>query len=267
MKILSLLIAGISVLPLHGQNPPADPYRAGTAAPAAAEAPETQNISICYEAFSLPLATAAKLQREQLPDSELYKQLVAAVEKEAARQETFVVLRSKSGQRATADSVSEEIYPAEANPPQLPNSVGVAISPPAEKDTPPPAPDASKLRNAADLSAFKGVQTPATPSAFQTRNCGVGLEIEPTLSDDLRTVDLRLAPDRTIHTGRESWGQGLSQIEQPVFESQRINTNFSARINQPFLAGTTNRPPVSKADPDSANRVWFAFVTVTLAKP
>jgi hypothetical protein len=52
----------------------------------------------------------------------------------------------------------------------------------------------------------------------------------------------------------------------PDFDTQRIHTSSTLRLDQPFLLGTISRPPVSKVDPDSSNRVWYAFVTGTLAK-
>lgn len=267
MKLKTLLIAGLTIISLHGQEQPADPFRASKTADAPARSTVPANISICYEAFSLPLAMAAKLQRQQLGDSDLYKQLVAAVEKNTARQETFVLLRAKSGQKATTESISETIYPTEYAPPELPNSVGVATSPPTVKDTPAPAQDAAKLKDAPELVSMDGVKTPATPSKFETRNVGTTLEIEPTLGGDDKVLDVRLVPETVTLVGRSSWGQGLSTTEMPTFESQRLNMAFSAQVNQPFLLGTVSRPPVSKVDPDSANRVWFAFVTGTLAKP
>ncbi|MEO5917634.1 MAG: hypothetical protein ABIS50_25615 [Luteolibacter sp.] len=268
MKTHLLLITALAATSLHAQEKPADPYREPKKDAASVEqsAPYV-DISICCETFSLPLAVAAKLQRQQLPDSELYKQLLASVEKQTARQESFTVLRGKSGQKSTAESISEQIYPKEYEPAELPNSVGVAMSPPDAKDQQTPVPDPSKLQSSPDLSSFNGLQTPATPTAFETRNVGTTLEIEPTLGEDLKILDLRIVPEIVTEVGRSAYGQGLSTTESPVFESQRINASFTVLINQPFLMGTLNRPPVSKVDPDSANRVWFAFVTATLAKP
>lgn len=265
----ALLATALTLATLHGQDKPADPYREPKADPAAAERNAPANISICYETFSLPLATAAKLQRELSSDAELYTRLVAAVEKQTARQESFTVLRAKSGQKATAESISEQIYPTEYEAPSLPNAVGVSIVPPPIKDVdvPTQVPDTAKLKDAPDLGSFDGVKTPATPSAFETRNVGVTLEIEPTLDMTGKIVELRLVPDHNALVGRSTSGQGLSTVEMPVFESQRLNTAAALHINQPYLLGTINRPPSSKVDPDSANRVWFAFVTATLPKP
>ena len=266
MKLKTLLATGLTIISLHGQEPPTDPFRTPKTVNAPARS-EPANISICYEAFSLPLAMAAKLQRQQLGDSELYKQLVAAVEKNTARQETFVMLRAKSGQKATTESVSETIYPTDFEPPKLPGSTGVATTPPDVKNQPTPAPAAQNPSGTPIPFGSYSNPFPATPCAFETRNVGSTLEIEPTLGWDDKVLDVRLVPEIVTLVGRSSWGQGLSTTEMPTFESQRLNMAFSAQVNQPFLLGTISRPPVSTVDPDSANRVWFAFVTGTLAKP
>ncbi len=91
--------------------------------------------------------------------------------------------------------------------------------------------------------------------------------MEPTLSENGKVVDLRVVPEHVTMVGRSTWGQEISTTEMPIFECQRLSHAAIVPINQPFLLGTVNRPPVSSVDPDSANRVWFAFVTVTLAKP
>lgn len=107
-------------------------------------------------------------------------------------------------------------------------------------------------------------RTPATPAAFVTRNLGLTVEVEPLLVND-RRIDCRMVVEHVNFAGRSSWGQEFSTVETPNFELQRINTAVMVKINEPFLFGTISRPPVSKEDPDSANRVWFAFITAKLA--
>ncbi|GAA5130852.1 hypothetical protein JIN84_05260 [Luteolibacter yonseiensis] len=247
MKIQSMLVSVLSLAVLQ------------------AEEAVPKNISVCYEMFSLPLSMAAKLHRERLADPELYERLVAAVNKETVRQETVTVLRCRSSQKATAESIGEQIYPTEYEPAGASGPPVVPVAPPPVKDGQPPVVTGSKA-GSAEVTKAHGTNGPATPTSFDTRNAGVTLEFEATLSDDEKLVDLRLVPERVTMVGRTSYGQGVSATEMPAFETQRVNTAATVRINRPFLLGTMNRPPVSKADPDSANRVWFAFITATLAK-
>jgi hypothetical protein len=67
--------------------------------------------------------------------------------------------------------------------------------------------------------------------------------------------------------GVSEHGTGLSKTTFPEFEVQKLIGSATVTPGQPFLLGTINRPPVSKVDADSANRIWFAFVTVDSVKP
>jgi hypothetical protein len=64
-------------------------------------------------------------------------------------------------------------------------------------------------------------------SAFQTRNVGDTLEIEPVIGPDGRTCDLSLVPQRVSLAGfRElAAAPGDSAVAQPRFTSQRLTTN------------------------------------------
>ncbi len=261
MKTKTLIIASFLIASLHAQEKPADPYRPSkaTAEMPAAEEPaaeevEPLNISICYEAFSLPLAMAAELQREQLPDPALYAKMVAGLGDEFIRQEIMQVIRTKSGNKASTQSISQHIYATEYQSGKISNSGA---------DTPEePKADAKPGTEMAGVARL-----PALPTAFETRDVGNTIEVEPTLGEDQKFVDLRLFSEQVTLAGRTTQGQEFSTVEMSEFEKNAINTFAFMKINQPFLLGTNSRPPVSKVDPDSANRVWFAFVTATLAKP
>lgn len=264
MKYSILLTSLLTASLLQAQEKPADPFvksQAGGPA-AAAETQASPNISICVEMFSLPLDMAAKLQRERPGDAAFYKQLVASGEEGTVRLEALLMLRAKSNQKATTESISERIYPAEYEPARMPNSVQATIS--GDQATAAESENAGKV---ADVGSLKNLVAPATPKAFDTRNTGATLEIEPILDKSGRYVDLRMVPEIVTMVGRDRYGEGVSLTEMPNFESQRTNSSYTLALNQPFLIGTLSRPPVSEVDKDSANRVWFAFVTATLAKP
>lgn len=263
----SIFIGWLAMAVLQAEEPPADPYRINKVVDetASGETAASKNISICYETFSLPLALAARLQREQLRDSELHTRLVTAVEKHIARQETFTVARGKSGLSVRCESLSEQIYATEYEPAQLPNSVGISMSPSAVEKAPRPTPGQGKIF--ADSPSFDLFKVPDAPAKFKTRPVGDLLEILSCLYADGHTLDVTCTSERVTLAGRSSYGRGDSITQMPLFETQRISTDATFRINQQFLLGTVSRPPDSKADPDSANRVWFAFITGTIASP
>lgn len=276
--IITGLAALLTCAAVHGQNTQKDPLKNGEQeSPTETPGNPNPNLSVRYETFSLSLADAAALARDNPRDGELYAKVVALVAKKDAKQESLLLLRSRSGQKSTTESISEQIYATEFEPPNLPEAVGasfIARKGPDVKNAdgttakqPVQMPNAEALANAPAVSELAGLATPATPTAFETRNTGDTLEIEPTLSEDARIVDLRLVPERVTRVADTSSGQGLSRAEMPVFETQRMNTAATVEVGKPFLLGTVNRPPVSKVDGDSANRIWFAFVTVNAAKP
>jgi hypothetical protein len=269
MKIHSTIAVLGTLICLHAQTPPAeDPYVIAPPASNVDGAPVGhRNISVCCETFSVPIALAAKLHRERKTDAELYALLGTANEKEGIRQESFEMVRLMSGNKALHESFVEEIFPTEFERPALPRPAGTAVPPSKPAAAPVPSTNLSK---ATPPSAGAGIlPSPATPSSFNTRNVGSTFEVEATMGESPADpfVDLRLSPEFVTLTGRDAWGQGISQAEMPVFESQRINTAMTMRKNQPTLIGTVSRPPVSHVDPDSANRIWFAFVTVKAVQP
>jgi len=84
--------------------------------------------------------------------------------------------------------------------------------------------------------------TPATPTAFETRNTGVTLEIEPTIGENNYTIDLRFAPEIVEFEGFINYGSPIqspgtnalgqpvqltiteNRIEMPVFSTRRVTT-------------------------------------------
>jgi hypothetical protein len=271
MKLHTLLIATFAIAFANAQDKGVDPFVAGKAAAEATLVPPApfgaedseisapMNMSFCYEDFSLPLAQAAALQREGLTGGQLYAKVIAAAGKDSVRQETFCVLTTKSGHKCTNENVSELIYPTEFEEPKLSNAVTTGV----------PGPDKDGKATPAGPLPVPGpvaiARTPATPNAFETRNLGFTFEIEPTFSDH-QYIDLRTAVEHVDFAGRSAWGQEFSTIEMPNFEAHRMNIAIILKVGEPFCIGTINRPPVSTLDPDSVNRVWFAFITAKLAK-
>ena len=266
--IHTLFIAALAVGALNAQvySPKSD---GGAAENQEQEDTPPPTVSVCCETFSLDLTNAAALQREGLGDSALYARLVAMTGKKDARQESLTVIRTVFGNKVKSDSVAEVTHAVEFEPPELPNTVGVSIVPPKsgpDDKSPPAVPDAKKLENAPTLTELPALQTPAMPSAWKTRDTGITLEAEATeaVGD---AISLNLMIQRVTKTGDSEIGQGLSKCTMPEFDKQSLGCSLVVRPNQPALAGTLNRPPVSKGDPESANRVWFAFVTANPVKP
>ena len=81
----------------------------------------------------------------------------------------------KAAQRAVCEAITEVRYATEYAAP----TVAVTANSPAN----------TKLKPTVDITALEGI-----PSAFETRNAGVTLEVEPVLGPDGKTIDLNIVP-------------------------------------------------------------------------
>ncbi len=142
---------------------------------------------------------------------------------------------ARSGQKATIEIIREFIYPTEYEPPQIPTSVGGG---------------GSIGIGGGGGGVFGGSRsstpvTPATPTAFETRNTGVTLEIEPTIGQNDFMIDLRFIPEIVEFEGFINYGSPIlapgtttaglpftqvlteNRIEMPVFSTRRVNTQLT----------------------------------------
>lgn len=195
----------------------------------------SMNISICYEAFSLPIAKAGELQRKGMTDDELYKEVV-----NTGKLERMLVLRTKSGQRAVIENVTNYIFPTEFTQPQIPcgNPKNIQVPTPL----------------------------PVAPTAFDKRDVGDTIEAEPTLSEDAKSVDFQIMISHLGLARREKWGKEITELEQPQLESQKANTNITAAIGSPRLIGTLNPPFGNGLAARAEQNIWFCFITPTIAQ-
>ncbi|MCU0780610.1 MAG: hypothetical protein MUF04_05840 [Akkermansiaceae bacterium] len=230
------------------------------------------DLSACYEVFTLSMEQAASFQREQISDDELYQCLVAGLKEKTVKQEIFNIIRLKSGQKATNESILEHIYPTEYKSGSTPESLGLGVAAGSrksgeEKAKQPPANVPTEVNALPPTASIEGLISPAIPTAFDTRNLGETIEIEPSLAPDRKSADLRMKFEQTLLVGQTTHGQGLNECTVPEFETRRFNTDINVQIGKPGLLSTFNRPSNSKADPKSADQVSYAFVTVTLIQP
>ena len=135
---------------------------------------------------------------------------------------------AKNGQKATIEIIREFIYATEYEPPELPqnnNNGGNVFG--------------------GGGGGGAGIATPATPSAWETRNTGVTLEIEPNIANNNYVIDLRFVPEIVEFEGFINYGSPIlspttdvfgnptttviteNRIEMPVFSTRRVNTSLS----------------------------------------
>ena len=167
---------------------------------------------------------------------------------------------TKSGQKAVIEIIREFRYPTEFNPPQIPQNFGGNSS--------------GGTGGGSTLAVFP--VTPTTPTAFETRNTGVTLEVEPTVGPDGYTIDLNLVPQvvefegfinygspiRTINPatlglgGTAALALGASSsivltdnvINQPIFSTRKVTTSVSIWDGQTVVLGGLIREDVQKVE-------------------
>lgn len=127
---------------------------------------------------------------------------------------------ARSGDKASTESITEFIYPIEWKPYELPNQLEVFKSDEAPK-------------------ALELIPQP-TPTAFETRHLGTTFEVEPTIAENGRSIDLRLLQQLVYHVGNENWSQwetkkGDGSIKVPTMYSLRLNTGLTMIDGQPCL--------------------------------
>jgi general secretion pathway protein D len=155
---------------------------------------------------------------------------------------------TKSGQRAVIEIVREFRYPTQYTPPQVPNITG---------------------GGSGTGTVSISVVTPTTPTAFETRNTGVTLEVEPVVGSDGVTIDLNLVPQVVEFEGFVNYGSPIfginpsiitnplvssqvlltdNVINQPVFSTRKVTTSVSVYDGSTVVLGGLMREDVQKTE-------------------
>lgn len=208
-------------------------------------------LSITEETFSLPIAEADHLLHEVPSDTLRYARLREMLAGSSARLERLIVVRTKSGQRAVTESFDELRSGSEFRPPETPGMHGAA-----DKPTPNERPMPENL-----------VKNGGIPIAFETRNVGDTLEVEPVLGPDGIAIDLNLTPQSVRYVGERVEGS-QHPVKTPIYEVSKITTSITVRDGQPYFLGTLN-PPFGNglAREQKEQRVWLDFLTVDVVRP
>ena len=162
---------------------------------------------------------------------------------------------ARPGQKATIEIIREFIYPTEYEPPELPNQVGGGFGNQG---------GGGLIGGGGGAGGFP--VTPATPTAFETRNTGVTLEIEPNLGPNEYVIDLRFAPEIVEFEGFINYGSPITspatdafgnpvtvtitenRIEMPVFSSRRVSTGITIYDGHTVAVGGLMREDVQDVE-------------------
>ena len=157
---------------------------------------------------------------------------------------------TKSGQQAIIEIIREFKYPTEFSPPQIPQTIGST---------------GGGVIGGSSGSSFP--VTPTTPTAFEKRDVGVTLEVEPTIGPDGYSIDLQLAPQVVEFEGFINYGSPIqttstnpitgtstvniltpNTINQPIFSTRKVKTNVTVFDGATVVLGGLIREDVQKIE-------------------
>lgn len=200
---------------------------------------QEKQILIRLEIFQMPLSEALRLQRlseSSADNTQLWHQVRRAAEdpNDPTEAVTSISVHARSGQRAKAENQSEFIYPTET--------------------------DWSKEKEA------------IIPAAFETRNVGTILEVDPVIGADDVTIDLNFALEHhtappTMHPitiASPDKGTELTTVQMPEFHCKRITTQITTYDGTTQLIGAWR--PTGKPEYETSKIMQVAFLRAVIQK-
>jgi len=151
-----------------------------------------------------------------------------------ARLIAWPLITTQSGQRAQNEAIDEIRYATEYSPPTVSFTPNASVEKPITADV------------NVDVSQLKAI-----PKSFETRNVGVTLEVEPVLLPDGK-IAVNLVPQHVLLLGSnkisvetKGAGGGTVTVEQPIFETHKVQTSLNLRNGERKLLGVfpTTDPP------------------------
>lgn len=195
------------------------------------------NIRIEVQVVAIPEQLTVPLINEMKDKNKIeaaYAKIQDMLAKGTAKLIGWPIVTTKSGQRSVIESIHEIRYATEYKPP----TVNVTPDVPADSTV--------KVEPKVDVTTLAGI-----PIAFETRNAGVTLEVEPVLGPDGKTIDLNMVPQDVRLKGFEkvtlegSPGKSKVIVEQPRFDTMKVTTSITMLSGRRMLLGVfrTDDPP------------------------
>ena len=246
----TLAVASLVILPALSQEKKkadeVDPFAAGSPADPKElrkELPKLIQVQVEWIEMSHEALTDLLFLHDPKGDStQLRVKVQKMVKEEGAKILETAICLARPGQKATTESIREHIYPTEYEPMRMPGALTV--------------------EGQFDDEALSQIRTPATPTAFETRNVGTTLEIEPNIGADDKIIDLRMQPEIVIETGESVWqsvkdGQGNeTEITMPLFYSLRTSTGLTMLDGQYRFVGVVT-PQGDDGEADRTRKVMM----------
>ena len=195
----------------------------------AADEMKLWNIRIEMQVVAIPDEIAVPLVAEMMDEKKIetaYVTIQDLLAKGTAKLIGWPLVTTRSGEKAVVEAVDEIRYATEYDAPAVSFTPGVNAT------------ETVKIEPKVDVTVFAGI-----PATFETRNTGVTLEVEPTLSSDAKTIALSLVPQHVRLKGynkvaveKSATGEKVV-VEQPEFDTMKVTTSLTLRNGQRMLMG------------------------------
>jgi len=225
-----------------------------------------------YSFYSLDRETAREVLIAPASMHASWDKVQALLAAKKARLEHVSTIRTKSGQRAMMEEIREERYPTEFSPPGgLPKTdttkretvteASAQVGPDHETKTT----ETTTVTHASP----EDPQIPGVASAFQTRNVGVTIEVDPVIGPDGVTVDLSESIKWVKYLGDfKAPGLDPHLMPQPLFENAAVTTSQGTSSGQHVFVGTMNPPGADGVhERVDTGRTWLLFVRASVDEP
>lgn len=209
-----------------------------------------KSIRVCVQFIEVQHSSLTEILAGHEKSGQALHQKAVALSKhgQAKILETCMVI-CRSGQKASLESIREEIYPTEYPTSRMTWSVG-------------PTPE--------QLAAVAPVNPVfRAPTAFETRNTGVTLDIAATSGSD-DAVELELSPEIVTPLRLETWMEhvdpwGDGSIRMPIYESWRVKS--SIRVESGKFELVSALTPKANAPVPAVSRKILVFVRADILPP
>ena len=206
-------------------------------------------IELSHEEFTAVMEEYGSSESNVLNSSNngpLRAKLSQMIEEEKAEIIDTAVVMARSGQRAKVESIREFIYPTEYIPAGLNKKEKKKTESKSEED---------------DEANDKPAQLPIA-TAFETRNVGTTLEVDPVLGADERTSDLSLSPELVYHVGEEEYGsfkekESEVNVKTPLFYTMKLTTQVTLIAGEYLFAGVQSPFGIESMKADRERKVMI----------
>jgi len=232
-------------------------------------------VNLEYSVYSLDRAAARELLAIPASLTGAWEKLQPLLAEKKARFEQMTTIKTKSGQHAVVEEIREVRYATEFAGPSrdgvVENTHRKTVT---ETATPGPRKEAGPTATANETTTVSrqdpnAPRIPGYATAFETRNSGTSVEVEPVMATDGQVIDLNHNVQIVTHRGDlKTTGIAEKYPPMPLFETRKITTSLTVAAGAHQLVGTLNPPGADGVNERTdSGRTWLVFVHATPHAP